>query len=181
MLRAFKGDISALLKKWLSCDDGMAAMEASMIFPIMLVLLLGTYDLGFGILANQKTIRASQVTSDLVTRTRTLSVAELDEAITAGQLALQPFNTAEYGVDVVSVSFDENSVPTIVDRETRNMTPVSTVLTDVAAIAEPNGGVVMVTVRYLFEPAFAGFVIDDIQMQEVAFARGRKSAVVRFE
>jgi len=96
----------------------------------------------------------------------------------AGQLALQPFNTTTFGIDVVSIRFDEDGDPEIVWRETRNMAPSPTVLTDVSSLASPNSGVIVSTVEYLFEPAFAGFVVDAIQMQEVAFARGRKTAVV---
>ena len=44
-------------------EDGMAAVEAAYIFPILLTMMLGVFDLGNGIIANQKTIRASQVTA----------------------------------------------------------------------------------------------------------------------
>jgi Flp pilus assembly protein TadG len=166
------------IKRWRSEEDGMAAIEAAFVFPILLVMLLGTYDMGNAILSNQKVIRASQVTGDLVTRERTLDQTELEEAIRAGELALEPQDASSYGVDIVSIRFDDDANATIVWRETRNMAPNGDVLTKVAALAEPNNGVVVVTVRYTFEPLFAGFVIGDIPLEEVAFTRGRKSAVV---
>ena len=39
-------------------------------------------------------------------------------------------------------------------------------------------GVVVVAVNYDFDPIFAGFIVDDILMQEISFARGRKTPVV---
>lgn len=159
-------------------EDGMAAVEAAYIFPILLTMLLGVFDLGNGIIANQKTIRASQVTADLITRFSQVDTAMLNEAIQGGQQALVPLNVASYGVDVISIRFDENSNPTIEWRETRNMAPIGDVLTRVAALAEPNEGVLVVAVEYLYQPLFAGFVVDDLQMQEIAFARGRKTSVV---
>lgn len=170
-----------IIKKWIADESGMAAVESAMIFPVMLVLLLGTFDLGNGILANQKAIRASQVVADLVTRNNTLSNAELNEAIMAGQLALHPFDPSSLGVDVVSIRFDDNGDPEIVWRETRNMPPSPSVLTDVSPLATPNSGVVVSIIQYNFEPAFSGFVVDEIPMQEKAFARGRKTAVVALE
>jgi Flp pilus assembly protein TadG len=170
-----------LLKSWLKSQDAVAATEAALIFPIILMMLLGTYDLGSGILANQKAIRASQVVADLVTRQRTISGTELTEAIEAGRLALEPMDTTSFGVDIVSIAFDENSNPEIRLRETRNMTPMPDVLDRVAALAEPDGGVMVVAVEYDFQPIITGLVVNQIQMQEVAFARGRKSPVVNPE
>ena len=170
------------VKGWLFQKDGTAAVEAAFVFPILLVLLLGTFDMGRGILSNQKTIRASQITADLITRARTVSVADVNEAVNAGELALHPFSTDTFGVEIVSVRFDEDSTPEVVWSELRgNITANANVLTDVASLAEPNGGVVVVTVEYDFEPVFAGFVIDQISMRETAFSRGRKSAVVGLE
>lgn len=171
----------SFVQRWWREEHAMAAVEASMIFPVMLVLLVGTFDLGNGILANQKTIRASQVVADLVTRNMSVTNADVDDAVMAGRLALQPFDTANYGVDIVSIRFDEDADPEIVWRETRNMNGSADILNDVASLAQPNSGVVVATVEYLFEPTFAGFVIDEIQMQEKAFARGRRSAVVSLE
>ena len=173
--------IYRFLKRWAREDDAVAAVEAALIFPIMLTLLLGTFDMGNAILANQKAIRASQVVADLVTRDRSIDASGLDEAVEAGELAFTPMDAITYGVDVVSIRFDEDENAEIVWRETRNMPENSTVLTDVASLAEANGGVVVVTVQYIFEPTFADFVVGTIGMQEKAFARGRKSAVVAYE
>lgn len=163
---------------WARREDGVAAVEAALVFPIMLTLLLGTYDLGNAILANQKTIRASQVAGDLVTRERTIDDQGIDDAIEAARLALVPMDATNLGIDIVSISFDQNERPTIQWRETRGMTADPNVLQRVAGLASPNEGVVVVLVRYNFVPLFANFVTGEIGMEEIAFTRGRKSAVV---
>ena len=167
-----------LIKRWARGTDGVAAMEAAMVFPILLTLMLGTFDLGNGILANQKTIRASQVTADLIARDSAIDSAGLDEAIRGGELALEPMDAASFGVDVVSISFDDTATPIIEWRETRNMTPMADVLARVAPLAEAGEGVLVVGVNYEYNPLFAGFVVNNIQMQEIAFARGRKGAAI---
>lgn len=173
----FKKLFCAFSARWRD-EKGMAAVEAAMIFPILATLLVGMYDLGNGILANQKAIRASQVIADLVTRDMTINETGIDEAVNAGELALVPFSTATFGVDIVSIRFDDDALPQIVWRETRNMPEDPDVLNDVSALAEENSGVVVVTVQYRFEPVFAGFVVDQFLMEEKAFARGRRSPVV---
>lgn len=168
---------------WSCGRDGVAAIEAAMVFPLLAVLLVGTYDMGSAILAGQKSIRASQVTADLVTREASVDTAMVNEAVWAGELALQPFDTAQYGVDIVSIGFDGASNPYIEWRETRNMTPNANVLTSVAALAEPGNGVVVVTIQYQYDPLFLGFSMGNftvgvVPMTEIAFSRGRKSAIV---
>ncbi|MCB1721004.1 MAG: pilus assembly protein [Alphaproteobacteria bacterium] len=166
------------VKRWFESEDGVAAVEAALVFPILLTLLLGLVDLGNGILANQKAIRASQVAADLIARSSVVDTSMIDDALDASELAFQPFDTTTYGVDVVSVSFDDNANPVIEWRETRNMTPLADVETRVEDLAQAGEGVLLVAVEYQFEPMFAGFLIDEIPMQEIAFARGRHGAVI---
>jgi Flp pilus assembly protein TadG len=177
--------LAAMLKKlflkFAYDENGLAAVEAALVFPIMLVLLLGVFDMGNGILANQKTIRASQITADLIARQRTVNTGEINEAVEAGRLALEPLVTTSYGTDIVSIRFDDEADPVIVWRQTQNMSPLNDVLERVVPLAEPGVGVLVVATQYDFEPIFAGFVVDEIEMQEVAFARGRKTPVIEME
>lgn len=172
-----------LFSQWQRAQEGVAATEAAFVFPILCILLLGTYDMGNAVVTNNKIIRASQITADLLTRAPNVTNTDIDEAIEAGELALQPYDTTSYGVDVVSVRFDEDAEPIIEWRETRNMTASPTILETVLPLAEANNGVVVVTIQYQYDPLFAGFSmgefsINDMPMQERAFARGRKTAVV---
>ncbi len=170
-----------MFRNFLENEDGLAAVEATFIFPILMMLLLGTFDLGNGLLANQKAIRASQVIADLIARDRVVDDNAISEAIEAGRLAFSPLSSASFGYDVVSVRFDENATASVLWRETSGMGANADVLSDVSALALPNEGVLVVAVNYTFEPLFAGFVVDQVQMQEVAFARGRKSTTVTKE
>ncbi len=167
-----------LLSRWIGEEDALAAVEAAMIFPIMLTMFLGVFDVGNAILANQKTIRASQVVADLITRNNTVDDTDISEAIEAGRLAFEPLNSSSYGVDIVSIRFDEDANSEIVWRETVNYASVPDALAAVEALEDEDEGVVMVSVRYLYEPLFAGFVVDQIAMREVAFSRGRRTSVI---
>ena len=171
MLRRF-------LKRWREEQGALAALEASFVFPILCFLLLGVYDMGNALLVSQKVIRASQVTGDLVSREREIDQGELEEAILGGELAMAPGSIVTYGVDIVSIEFDDDANPEIVWRETRGMSANANVFDAVEPLAEEGEGVIVVTVEYTFQPLFAGFMFGDITMQEMAFTRGRKSTVV---
>lgn len=176
-----KNMVQKILARWMGEEEAVAAVEAAMIFPIMLTLFMGVYDAGFAILANQKAIRSSQVVADLITRQNIVNATDVDEAIEAGRLAFEPLDSSSYGVDIVSFRFDESANKEIVWRQTENMTPVSNPLTRVDPLAIEDEGAVMVVVEYRFEPFFSGFVFNAIDMQEVAFGRGRSSPVVTFQ
>ena len=171
-------DVRSLWKDWARGVEAIAAVEAALIFPILLVMLLGTFDAGRGLLAAQKTIRAAQVTADLVARHRSVTDTDLDEAITGGQLSMAPYDTTSYGVDMVSLEFEDDGDIVSLWCETRN-SPVNTNITNsLGALAVPGEGIIAVTVRFDYEPTFSGFVFDTIEMQEIAYARGRLTSTV---
>lgn len=174
--------MTSFFKRWIDDVEAVAATEAALVFPILMTLLLATTDMGYGILAAQKTIRASQVTADLVTRHRSVSTDEIDEAIEGGQLSLVPFRTNQrYAVDIVSIEFDDDGDPTILWRETRGMTANTTVLDSLDGLGAPGEGLLAVTVIYQYQPIFSGFVVNEMTFQEVSFARGRLSSTVPME
>lgn len=172
---------SKILSRWVNGDDGVAAIEAAMIFPMMLFLFLGIFDAGNAILANQKTVRASQVVADLITRKSVVSDADVNEAMDAGRLALEPLDSSSFGVDIVSIRFDDNADSSIEWRDTFNMSSIPDALNSVTALQDENEGVVMVSVKYVYTPLFSSFISGPITMNEVAFSRGRRTPVITHE
>ena len=162
------------------CQDvkGLAAAEFALIFPLLFTLFIGVYELGNGVLINQKVIASSQMVADLLTRVRTVTDDQLEEAVMAGQLALNPYDTGDLGFDIVSLRFDAEGDPEIVWRETRNMDPIVDIEERVEDIAVAGDGIFIVSVKYPYQPVFSGFVIDEINMIEMAFAHGRRQPVV---
>ena len=173
--------IAASLRRWTRQESGMALMETAFLFPVLLVMLLGVYDVGHAITVNHKMITASNVAADLLTRTQSVSSSELDQAIKAAGLAMNPYaNENNIGIDIISVQYDEDDDPEILWRESRNMG--DGLQADAAArsfgLGTKGEGVLMVTVLYDYTPTFGSMVINAFRMREVAFSRGRRSSVV---
>ncbi len=166
------------LKLW-GDKKGTAVVEAAMLLPVMMVMLFGMWDLGNGILYNQHTITASQVVGDLITRDKEVTTTTLDNYIEAGRLAYGNNNTDSYGIDIVSIEFGANGNPSILWRETRNMTPNPDVLTKVRGLGTEGEGVIAVTVSYTYEPMFTHMFTSQMVMKEEAYLRGRRSNTVR--
>jgi Flp pilus assembly protein TadG len=163
---------------FIRADDGLAASEFALIFPVMLTMLLSTIDIGHGLLVNKKAIVASQIAADLLGREIAISNDELDDAIQAAELSMHPYNITNFGIDVASVRYDSDGDPVIEWRETENMDPLNDVETRSQSLGNAGEGVLFVTVQYLYEPVFSGFVIGNIEMQETGVVRGRRNAYI---
>ncbi len=169
------------LKNWLRLEDGVAAIEGAMLFPPMVALLLGVYDIGTGIILNERTVTASQICADLITRDKTVNMGDVNEAIMGARLAYEPYGLNGFGIDVVSVTFDAQRRPQVLWRETRGMNANNNALDNVSGIGAPGEGMVIVTVQYTYEPLFGRYFTEPFKMIEIAYARGRRSPTVKWE
>lgn len=161
-------------------EEAVAALEAALLFPLLITMLVSMIDIGNGLLVNQKLISASQMTADLVTRMKNPTLQERDDAIKAGILAMTPFPTGlAYKYEVVSIEFDVAGNPDVLWRDASEGASASQELVD-STIGLGNGGegVVVVRVTYDYKPFFTNFIVHDFTMQEVSYMRGRKSPVV---
>lgn len=173
--------IAHAVKGWARDEEATAVAEAAMLFPPMLTLLMGVFDLGNGIVLAQKTITASQIAADLAARDRTVDAAEVEQIIEAARLAFEPYVLNQFGIDIASVRFDENQDPEVLWRETRDMAPNTGSIESLAGLSAEGEGMIVVTVRYAYTPFFSSLFIDDFNFQEVAFTRGRRSPTVTWE
>jgi len=167
--------------RWLRDTTAVAAVEFALIFPVMMILLMGLFDLGNGIMANQRIIASVHTIADLLARNEIVDDDIINSSISGGELVVAPFSIDTMGVDIVSIRFDEDGAPETVWRETRNMAANTSVPGNTQPLSQPNEGVLVVTVRYLYRPAFGQMVIGDIPMEEMAIIRGRRTAVVERE
>lgn len=166
------------LKRWWVEEKATALTESAILLPVMISLLMGCYDLGQGLLMNQKTIGASQIIGDLIARDRSVTMDSLEDIIVAGELAFEPYSTQPFGYDIVSIRFDDDGDPEVLWRVTRNMERNDDAVESTRGLGVAGDGLMIVTARYLYDPYFTRFVVDQIDMQEVAFLHGRKSATI---
>lgn len=176
---------SALVCDWPRARDGVAATEFALIFPVMMMMLVGVYDYGVALVINQKTITASQMLSDLVARNVTVTEEDIDNIIDSGFQAIRPFPVENYGYDIISLRYDGDSAddiePYVCWRRTANMTASDRPIDNAAPISALGEGLVIATVTYTYRPALTWRFFGTINMSETAFSRGRRSAVVSLQ
>lgn len=172
--------IAQSLKVWAKDDKATAAVEAGLLFPVLVLILCGMVDAGMGVAADQKATDASQMISDLLTRNPTVTDTDINNAIEAGRMAIMPYDTTSYGVDIQGIQFiGSDLTPTIEWHPAPyNMDMDQTMLDKSAGLGAEDEGVVGVTVQYIFKPYFSYYFTGPITMSEQSFARGRKGKFV---
>jgi len=167
-------------KRYIDDIRAVAAVETALLFPVLITLMMGVFDIGQGVLANQKIISASQIVGDLVARNEEVEQSLVDDIAIAGEMALGLFAAANnsYGYDVVSIEYDEDDDPVVLWRVTDNMDENASALSRAEDLGVEGDGVIIVSVKYDYEPFFTNFLAGQINMTEVAVLRGRKSAII---
>lgn len=168
-----------LMRRYLLSTEATAAAEAALLIPSLMTILFGIFDLGTGIIIDQKTITASQVAADLVGRVKTVSDADIDNIVEAARLSYAPYSSSGFGIDIASVEFVENGEVCILGRRTEGMAPNDTAIDSLEDLeAEEGQGMIVVTVKYEYVPFFSQLFVDNFHLQEVAFTRGRRTPTV---
>lgn len=183
-ITAIKGREMTFWQTWKNGEEGVALVEAAMIFPVLFVLLFGIYDIGHAVTVNHKMITATNVVSDVVTRTYSISSDGLDQAVVAGKMAMAPYvaRADDLPIYIAAVRFDEDGDPVVLwERAFGGMEPDEQAVSRSRGLGLPGDGVVVVSMIHDYRPAFGGVVIDSFRMREVTYARGRRSSVVELE
>ncbi len=167
------------LQKWLKGDDAAIAVEVGLLMPVMLLMIMIVVDVGNGILTNEKVLTATQTVADLLAREDSVSTVILDDAVEAGKLAMMPYATGTFGVDVAGIQFNGGPTkPVQIWRDTVNMTANPNIVANATGLGDDKDGVLGVTVQYTFKPVFSGVFTGPLVMQEVSYARGRSGAFI---
>ena len=168
-----------MFRKWRKDESATATVEAGFLFPLLMVILCGTIDTGVGLITNMKVTNATQTVSDLLTRDVQVTPGMINDAIIAAQMALMPYDTTSFGVDVVGIQFVGTSeTPTVRWRRTQNMAANVDVLTRAEGLGDQNEGIIAVTVRYEYNPLFTSYFAGTYVMVEESYARPRKGGFI---
>lgn len=166
------------VKRFWSDQSGMAAVEAALLMPVMVTLLLGVVDIGNQLLVGKKAVTATQIVADLLTRHTSVTNADVTDAYEAAKMAVQPYKLTTFGVDIASIKFTgTNKTPTVLWRDTFNMTPNANATSRAAGLGLENEGVLVISTQYTYEPIFTNF-FGSRKIAEVAVTRPRRGSAI---
>jgi len=160
---------------------GLATLESAILLPIMIVILMGMFDIGQAIIINQKVTAASHMAADLITRKTVIDGDDLSDAYGVAKLIIDPYDRDLLGIDIVGIKYDDDDDPEAIWREQYNMSPNTNLPSSASGLGVDGEGLVAVSTTYTYKPFFANPLTGDIVMEETSFLRGRKNSFVRYE
>jgi Flp pilus assembly protein TadG len=168
---------------------GVALLETALVIPVLIVMLLGGYEVARYALLQQKLTRTVISTADLVTQGETISAPELDSILSAASFMMQPFaDESAQNIIVTSITATSAGVPKIDWQRPGggSLTGVASKLgTTVGATATlptgftvaANTNAIFAEIFYQFSPTFAADIVPPQTLYQLAVFRPRVTAL----
>jgi|GEM_PF-2064785 len=157
------------------CRRGTVAIESALIFPILVLFLLGMVEVSTYLEASRKAMAATQTVADLVAQETGQTTASLMTTRNAAKWVMEPFadDDRTLGLTIASVGFDNKGDDPRVLWKFDTGTGGPTINPATAkGLSDPLESVVVVRLQFTYHSPF-NFLFSDIDLDEMAFARPR--------
>ena len=163
---------------------GIAAVEFAMVLPILVIMLIGTFELGQALTIDRRIIQAASSTADLVAQAETIDDAGLTTIMDLMDTIVDPYDTAPLQISIISVVADAAGDTTVgwsyskgggepyAQGSSYSMTG------GLANLISPLTSVIIAEVNYNFVPSIAYFFPSGFNLSETFYLRPRKSMQV---
>ncbi len=116
---------------------GVSAIEFALIFPILIVLMVGATDLGQALMVHRKVNQIVATTADLVSQQSSWTRTQLDAVLKGASSIILPFSTDALTIKVAIIDIDKSYNKT--ENWSRTFSPTSkTCKMTAAEVAIPN-------------------------------------------
>lgn len=165
--------------------SGIAAVEFAMVVPVMATMWLGMVQFSQYATADAKTLMAAQSISNMVAQVGTWQTGQFNDIASAANDVLAPLPTTNaITVDVIGVAYDANNNPTLTGGWRCTSTggpPADTPapLSAAAGLGTSGQMIILVTVKYAFQPTVTYGVIGARTLSERSLNRPRLGPIAK--
>lgn len=166
-----------LVKQFIDDDAAVAAVEFAVALPFLILLLLGSIDLTYGVSASRKVNLASSTASDLVAQVESVDDAYLKNSFMATSAIMKPFDDSKMEVVISSIVVDDKKKVTVAWSKSKNKTKLPRAKGSPFPLEEdlksPGSSLVVAEVYYDYVPVIGFFFKDVWNFTERTYARPR--------
>lgn len=167
---------------------GMVLQETAIILPILVLMMLGGYDIARFALLQQKLSRMVMTTSDMVSQGATISIPEIDTIFAASSTMVQPFQAGPSQVMFVSsvsavgtnppkVDWQRSGGGTLTGQTSKLGAAGSNATLPTGFLVRNGEDAIIAEVYYQFTPTFLPDIILPSTLYHRAFFRPRQSSL----
>jgi Flp pilus assembly protein TadG len=152
--------ILSRLRRFRSDRGGVAAVEFSLILPVMLAIYLGGVEVGDGYAIDTRVTLVARSVTDLATQYVTIDNQDMSNILGASTSIVAPYAAANITVTLSEVTTDNSGKGTVTWSDSLNGTAraVGSKITLPASLQTPNISLIFGEVSYAYTPAL-GYVI----------------------
>ena len=174
------------LRRFAEGEQGVTAIEFALVLPVVLLILLGCFEVPRFVLIYQKLARTSSGVADLVAQAdEPLQKNQMNDIFTAGKVMMQPYDVIANGRIYVSSINNPNGGGVTLTWQRNNGGSVATASKLGAAGTNPssklpaalvpgsNEEVLAAEVYFNYTPIFANLIYKGSQLYQIAYTRPR--------
>ena len=173
-----------LLRRAAHCQTGTAATEFALLLPILIFLFFGLLEASDAMTVNRKVAIAGNTMADLTAQSTQLTKDDLDNLLTGVITILDPADTTNLEINIVSIVEDSGNVVVHWSYDNDNSEPYTagdtyTALQD-DSVLDSSNSLIVVEISYPYISDFTSFVINSpITFQRNAIRWPRLSSRVQ--
>lgn len=155
---------TVLLKRALNCRRGTAATEFALLLPILIFLFFGLLEASDAMTVNRKVAIAGNTMADLTAQSSALTKDDLDNLLTGVIQILDPIDTSNLEINIVSIVEDSGEVVVHWSYDNDKSEPYAagdeyTALQD-EDILDTSNSLIVVEISYPYTSDLTSFVIN---------------------
>ena len=169
---------------------GVSAIEFAIIAPILILIYVGTAEIGNALTVFRRTSTVAATAADLTAQVKSVSTADLQDIVSASSSVLAPYDPKPLKIVISSVVADQNNAGKVAWSYANKGTArgVNSNYTVPPGLTEPGSSVIVAEITYAFTPLLdltqifspGAFEMKRTQATGNAFyARPRKSLTVK--
>ena len=170
------------MRAFLANRNGVAGIEFALIAPLMILAVLGTFEVGRYVRASTRVADAASSLADLVGQQTSVTSSSMTNFCNGSLLTLAPLATSTFAAAVASVTYYSSTGTRTSDWQdvTCGSATAMTNQVTLATPLTPNTGdsVIVVKATYVYTLSFATVLGSSLSITRFAYARPRTNATV---
>ncbi len=160
--------------------NGLAALEFSLLLPVMLTLYLGSYEVTTGVAVQRKVTLTARAVADLSSQYTSIANSDMSNILNASSDIIAPYAAADLQVVVSELSVNAQGQASVVWSDTLNGTarPVGEVVTIPASLAVPNTYLILGEASYSYNPTYGYVVTGTLTLSDQIYVEPRQSSSI---
>jgi Flp pilus assembly protein TadG len=177
-------------RRFAASTHGLAAIEFAMVLPVMLILLLASYDAGNGIALYMKVRSATYTLAAITNQYTTIQATDMDSIVGATSVVLAPYPSAPVVVTISQIKISSTNKTTVSWSYSLNGTALTqgtsvTLPSTLTSSNNPCGTntpcyLIYGQVSYTFTPSFGFFAIGGISLSDSIYVVPRSSLCILY-